>query len=94
MASDLILNDSLAKNVSAQVPISDDTFVFSDCVGKDVVANFQEINDLVALINDLFANLDEMPAHCADAESHLTATTDPSYSVPLIDLNSHCFHFI
>jgi hypothetical protein len=91
-ASAPILNDSLAKNASAQIQIGDDTFVFSDSVKKAVFADFQESNDLVAFDNDRFANLDDMPAHSVDAEPHLTVTIDASHPVLLTELNSHFFH--
>jgi hypothetical protein len=94
IASDSILNHSLTGNMSAQVQVGDNKFVFSDNAKKAVVANSHESNDLVALVDDLFANLDDMPAHGADVESHLTVTMDSSHSIPLTDLNSHCFHFI
>jgi hypothetical protein len=78
--------------MSAQVQIGDDTFVFSDSVKKADFANYQESNDLVPIGNDLLANLDDMPAHSVNAESHLTVTIDASHSVLPADLNSHFFH--
>jgi serralysin len=92
IASDPILNNSLIENMSAQVQIGDDTFVFSDSVKKADIANFQESNDLVPLANALLANLDDMPALSVDAESHLTVTIDASHPVLLTELNSHFFH--
>jgi hypothetical protein len=92
IASDPILNHSLTASMSAQVQVGDDPFIFSDSVKKADFANCQESNDLVPISNDLLANLDDMPAHSIDAESHLTVTIDVSHSVLLADLNSHFFH--
>jgi serralysin len=92
IASDPVRNHSLTANMSAQIQIDDDTFVFSDSAKKADFANCKESNDLVEIGNDLLANLDDMPVHSVDAESHITGTIDAFHSVQLTD--SHCFHFI
>ena len=79
-------NDELTSSSANEVFFGhggNDTFVFTGTTGKDIVADFQQNNDVLQLSHNAFANFASVLAHAAQAGSDVTITVDASNSVTL-----------